>query len=187
MTEGKIMASEQVNYIKSSEQEYVSIAPNAISLPLGRILLIRKNYSYCAIKFVEYRPGKTVDEEYAIYESYFQNDNTGNFTNKNVQITKAKLSFPKSYGIGRFAFTFGKNIDVRCGKNKFQWSGNSWVYFYSSDHTPGDYGFELAPTIWTDISQVNVIAPQIRWYKYDSNRKDINIPIDRLWTDIKKD
>jgi len=44
-----------------------------------------------------------------------------------------------------------------------------------------DYGFELAPTPWTDIKDVNIKDPRIKWYKYDEKRERFFIPIDKLW------
>ena len=111
-------------------------------------------------------------------------DKTGNFSNKNVQFIKGKLSSPKPRGIGRLAFSFG-NKEVRCGSIRLYWPGKSSVCFYSLNKEEGDYGIELAPTIWSDISQVNVNDSRIKWYRYDEKREDITIPIDRLWESEK--
>lgn len=158
----------------------VGIAPNGIGVPEGFILLVRKNSKYCAIKFTKFWTGKTKDDEYASYEAYYQNDTTGNFKNKNVHFKKGELSRPRLRGIGRLSFSFGK-IDVRCGPIELFWSGKGWVYFFSSNQKQGDYGIELAPTKWTDIQQVNVFDPRLKWYRYDENRKDMIVPVDRLW------
>jgi len=163
----------------------VVITPVAVRMPLGKILLVRKDLEYCAIKFTKFWTGKTELDWYANYESYYQGDKTGDFNKKNVQFKKEKLSFPKPRGIGRFAFSFG-NKDVRCGPIKLFWFGQGWVYFYSSSQDEGDYGIELAPTKWTDISQVNVFDPRVKWYRYDEKRKDVNIPIDKLWDDTEE-
>jgi hypothetical protein len=44
-----------------------------------------------------------------------------------------------------------------------------------------DYGIELAPTPWTDIKELNIKDPRIKWYKYDEKRERVFIPIDKLW------
>jgi len=42
----------------------------------------------------------------------------------------------------------------------------------------------LAPTPWENITEVNVSDKRIKWYRYDKNRKTIDIPvIDKLWDD----
>ena len=107
---------------------------------------------------------------------------TGDFSKSNVQFKKDKLSSPKPRGIGRFAFSFG-NKEIKCGAIQLHWSGKGWVHFYGGDQKEGDYGIELAPTKWTNISQVNVFDPRVKWYRYDAKRQDIKIPIDRLWDD----
>lgn len=166
--------------LKPLSSEDVGIAPNAIRVPEGFILLVRKKSEYCAIKFIKFWTGKTKDDEYATYESYYQNDATGNFKSKKVQFEKGELSRPRLRGIGRFSFSFGK-LDIRCGPIKLFWSGKGWVYFFNSNQEQGDYGIELAPTKWTDISQVNVFDRELQWYKYDSARQRKTILIDRLW------
>jgi hypothetical protein len=158
----------------------VHIGNTAIVMPLGKILLVRRDSEYCAIKFTKFWTGKTEDDLFAKYESYYQGDKTGNFTNKNVKLKKEELSFPKPRGIGRLAFSFG-NMNIECGTVKLLWTGQGAVHFYREGQHQGDYGIELAPTPWTDISQVNVRDPRIKWYRYDEKRKRVNIPLEHLW------
>jgi hypothetical protein len=167
---------------KASSPDEVQIAPNGISVPIGLILLARKDQDRCAIKFTKFWTGKTPDDEYATYESYYQGSQTGNFGSKNVKLKAGKLSRPRLRGIGRLSFSFGQK-DIECGAMKFFWPGNSWVCFFNTSQKQGDYGIELAPTKWTDISQVNVFDPRLRWYRYDESRKDTILPVDRLWDD----
>jgi hypothetical protein len=158
----------------------VHIGPNGVVISLGRIALIRRASEYCAVKFTNFWTGKTEEDRYAEYESYYQGDNTGSFSNRNVKFRKGKLSATKPRGIGRFAFTFG-NRDIRCGPIRLWWGGGGSVHFFSSNQKQGDYGIEIAPTIWTDISQVDVYDPRIKWYRYDEERPRLNIPIEKLW------
>jgi hypothetical protein len=168
--------------IATIQNEDIVIAPNAVKVPIEYILLVRRNEEYCAIKFTKFWIGKTQEDEYAKYEAFYQFDKTGNFTNKNIKIEKGELSRPRLRGIGRFSFSFG-NTDIRCGTFKLFWSGKGWVYFFNSNQKQGDYGIELAPTKWTDISQVNVFDPRLKWFRHDENRKRVNIPVDQLWED----
>jgi len=175
-----LMGSNQIENLLPPDPNDVVIAPNAVRIPLEKILLVRKGSGYCAVKLTKLWTGKSEEDRFAEYESYYQGDNTGNFSNKNVKFRKGKLSFPKPRGIGRLAFSFG-NRDIRCGPIKLAWYGEKWVYFFSTDQNQGDYGIELAPTKWTDISQVNVFDPRLKWYRYDPKRQDIKIPVDQLW------
>lgn len=160
----------------------VHIGKTAIEMPPGRILLVRKDSEYCAIKFIDFWSGETEEAFYARYETYHQGDGSGDFTKKNVRLETKKLSASKLYGIGRFSFRFGES-DIRCGHFRLFWFGKGSVFFYSSSQDAGDYGVELAPTKWSDISEVNVFDPRLKWYRYDESRQRVNIPIDRLWDD----
>lgn len=184
----KAMASD----IKSLESNNVHIAPNSVGIPLGRILLARKGLSYCAIKFTKFWTRNTSkvntlfvaagSDKYALYESYYQGDKTGNFLKKNVEFKKAKLSSPKPRGIGRLAFSFGDRV-VKCGDIKLEWFSVASLFFNREGQKEGDHGIEIAPTKWSDIAQVNVFDSRLRWYRYDADRKRVSIPVDKLWGD----
>lgn len=185
------LASDKVP-VASPEFENVIIAPHALYAPMGRILLIRKSSEYCAVKFTKFWSENTSEvgslfvasgaDEYATYELYQQIDKTRDFSRSNVRLEKGKLSFPKPRGIGRFAFSIGRK-EIKCGSIQLHWSGKCWLHFYGNNQKEGDYGVELAPTKWTDISQVKVFDSRLRWFRYEAKRKDINIPVDRLWDD----
>lgn len=184
ITEPEGVSAYMADTSKPSESNDVGVGPNALRIPLGRIILVRKDSEYCAIKFTQFWTGKTEEDRFASYESYYQGDKSGDLSNKNVQVRKEQLSSSKPRGIGRLAFSSG-NRDVLCGQIRLEWTDKGWVYFYGSDQKEGDYGIELAATQWTDISQVNVFDPRLQWYRYDPKRKRINIPIDKLWRDTR--
>lgn len=186
---GKALAFDNRNVMLPKDNE-VYIAKVGMVMPLGNILLVRKNSEYCAVKFTKFWLEKTSEvstpfvaagsDKYALYESYYQGDGSGDFSKKNAQFKKEKLSFPKPRGIGRLAFSFSKK-EIICDAIKLEWFGKGGAYFYGEGQKEGDYGIELAPTKWTDISQVNVFDQRLKWYRYDENRKDLNIPVDKLW------
>ena len=170
-----------------SPGENVIVSPNAIIMPLGKILLIRRDSHYGAIKFTKFWTGKTEDDLYATYESYYQDDKTGDFANKNVKFIKEELHSPKpSFSLFGHPFAFGIKEEIKCGPIRLWWVGRGTVCFFKRSQRQGDYGIELAPTKWTDISQVNVSDPRLKWYRYDANRKDVKIPLDQLWEDKDK-
>ena len=161
---------------------YVHIAPNGIIMPIGRVLLVRRNSAYCAVKFTKFWVGKTDGDHYARYESYYQDDGTGNLSNKNIISKKAELYSPNArWSLFGHPVTFGAKKEIECGPIKLWWTGKGSVYFYKRYQTEGDYGIELAPTLWTDISEVNVFDKQIKWYRYDDSRSRVDIPIEQLW------
>jgi len=180
----------------SPQPDEVHIGKVGIVMPVGKILIVRRASDYCAIRLNGFWSENTSEvgsifvasgsDEYAIYESYHQEDNTGDFSKKNVHYKKEELSFPKPRGIGRLAFSFG-NKEINCGTITLFWSGKGAVHFYKEGQKQGDYGIELAPTMWADISEVNVFDARIKWYRYDEKRQRVNIPIDQLWKDIKNE
>jgi len=182
---GSVVASDQGKNVSPPEPDEVLIGPNGVIMPLRRILLIRKGSDYCAVEFTNFWTGKTDEDLYAAYESYYQDDKTGDFTNKNVKFKKGELSSAKPRWIGGgHTFSFG-NKEIQCGYIRLWWTGKGAVYFFGNLKAQSDYGIELAPTPWTTISEVNVFDPRVKWYRYDETRKRVNIPIDKLWEEKK--
>jgi len=161
----------------------VAIGGNGFSMILGRIVLVRKDSQYCAIKFTETWTGETVIDNFTNYESYYQGDGSGDFSKNNVQYNREQLAERRRVGLGRlWSYPAGpENKQIKCGPIKLAWSGWCTVYFNEHVWESGDRGIELAPTKWTDISQVNVFDPRLKWYRYDEKGKDKFIPIDELW------
>lgn len=187
----------------------VVISHASMEVPLERILLIRKDDCYCAIKFI--RNWTEIDEDrmklsektaaagpvskkftedaatkkYAIYESYYQGDGSGDFSKTNVIKIKETASLLPYKGSIRPFINQPGNPYVKCNSIKLTWGYKKKVYFSPPNKKGADYGFELAPTPWSDISQVNVFDPKVKWYKHEDNREWIYMPIDRLWGDQK--
>lgn len=175
----EVMASIYYGDVGAPSPNEVHIGVNCIIMPLGKILLVRRDSEYCAIKFTKFWTGKTEEDLFANYESYNLEIKAGNLNKENIQINKGELSFPKPRGIGRFAFSFG-NKEIKCGLIKLFWSGEGAVHFYEEGQHQGDYGIELAPTNWSDISEVNLSDTHLRWYRYDDKRKRKNIKLNEL-------
>lgn len=157
----------------------VRIGPHYIEFPVGRFFLIRKGNLYGAVKLIKFWKGNKKYSEYATYDCWYQADGTGNLHYKNVKYESRRAS-SVLYGIGRLSFNFGSDY-IKCGMFKLWWLGKGMVYFFGVDQEPGDYGIELAPTKWTDIKEVNVFDPRIKWYKFDIERPRIDITVDKLW------
>ncbi len=137
---------------KARNTEKVQISPQVLIIPLGRIVLVRKDSRYCAVKFTEAWSGETEFDNFAKYESYYQGDGTGDFWKDNVQIDKALLAARRRVGLGRLlTFPAGpENTQIKCGPVKLAWSGWGSVYFNDRTWNHGDHGIELAPTKWTN-------------------------------------
>ncbi|GAB6270155.1 MAG: hypothetical protein STSR0002_28990 [Smithella sp.] len=160
----------------------VRIVFSGAYMPIGRFLLIRKKDEVCALKFTRFwneKQGKE-QEKYAAYISYYQNDGSGNLLSQNVKIIEGKASNLPLRGWSRLFFWQPGISYVKCGPLKFVWNYYGAVVAFEKGDSPGDHGFEFAPTPWENITEVNVSDKRIKWYRYDKDRRDIDIPIDKL-------
>jgi hypothetical protein len=164
----------------------VYIGSNGVIMPLGRILLARKGSQYCAVKLTETWTGETKADIFTNYESYYLGDSTEDFSSKNAQFTKGQLAERNSIMFGKMVLyhTGPENKEIKCGPIKlFCLRGAVYFYHVGSPKKKGFIIDELAPTKWTDISQVNVFDPRVKWYRYVSMGRDIKIAVDKLWED----
>ncbi len=90
----KVLAINNADIALPKDNE-VYIGEVNIAMPLGKILLVRRDSDYCAIKFTKFWSENTSEvstlfvaagsDEYAMYESYYQDNMTGDFTTKNMK------------------------------------------------------------------------------------------------------
>lgn len=173
--------------VAASDESAFEIASNAVRAPRESVLLVRRNREYCAIRFLNFWTGETKEDQYAVYESYYQGDGTGNLVARNVKFRKDQLYSPRGWGIGRLWFTFGSRRDIQCGPIRLLWAYKSWVCFFGDGQNQGDYGIELAPTRWRNIGNVNVFDNRLKWYRYDEKRpEDLEYPVEPNWDNMKR-
>ena len=146
---------------------------NGISMPLGRILLARKGSDCCAMKFTDTWLGETEDDHYSSYELYYQGDGSCDFTWSTVLTERGELYFPRiRYIFPGIHYQKGRNSILKCGEMKL-----NWLYIASI----GIEKYELAPTPWKSIEEVDIRDPRVHWYKKGDVKKTISVPIDQLW------
>ena len=104
----KVDASGQDDAKKTYAASLIHIGPHFVSMPIGRIVLVRRGSEYCAMKFTEAWEGKGVESpRFANYESYYQGDGTGDFSKSNVQFVKDTLVYRESIFGRLFPIPFG--------------------------------------------------------------------------------
>lgn len=140
----------------------IQVKENAINIPVGRILLAKRNKGYCAVKFVSSK--WSAEESYAKYFSYYIPDSTIGFTDPKIKPREDEVYEKQPLRIiGRVAAARSQD-KVFCDKIRLQWSGGpngtAWVYFDEAKQ------LELAPTKWRDIRDVNVTDSNLKWFRY---------------------
>ena len=167
--------------VRRTKDNEVVVYDKGVQVPLGRILLIRKGSDCFALKFTRLWSQKNRSERFSAYEVYHQGDGTGDFLKKNVTMTEGKTSRLPLKGPFRPYIYQPGDIFVKCGPYKLILGYKTFVGFMPPDKGLGEYGFELAPTPWTDIKEVNVNDSRVKWYRYDEKREKVFINIDKLW------
>jgi hypothetical protein len=154
------------------ETDEAIIGPTGVSMSLGKILLVRKDLEYCALKFTDTWLGETRYDHYTSYEFYYQSDGSGDFSKTNVMSGTGELFFPKVRSFLGLPIIKGAKDTIECGRIKFKW-------FYIASVSAGDT--EFAPTPWTSITEIDIHDPRIQWYREDKKRSKIIVHINRLW------
>jgi hypothetical protein len=203
-----IVIAGSVDHQRAEDNE-VAIQYIGVEIPLNKILLIRKENRYCALKFInvwieideerlklsadDIKKGgvtaavakESAEKKYAHYMSYYSKDGAPDFFDCNIQQKEGTASqLPLRGTLRPFVYQPGNGC-VECGQFKLLWSYKTGVTFIplGKGSSMMDYGIELAPTLWTDIKDVNVKDARLKWYRYDEKRERIFIPIDNLWKD----
>ncbi len=160
------------DYLKKN----VLIGSGSVSTPVGKFMLVRNGNNACAIRFTSFsRSGHSAF--YAEYDWYYQGDGSGDFTKANVKNGHGSL---KDYD-HRLLIMFASKL-ITCGSFRLFWAYPSHVGFKESNSQKvPDVGNEIAPTKWSDLSEVNIHNPLIQWYRDVERSRRIDIPIEQLW------
>ena len=160
----------------------------SVAAPAGKFLLIRKGSDMCAVRFTSFRRGHDAkpptlfwsgaERKFAEFDWYYQGDGSGNFTDKNIQFGHTKLQLNPTWGYAHMTFQTGQTA-VKCGRIRLVWHYPYIVTIYPGGKL-GDFGFELAPTAWDKIDDVDAGSPLLKWYRYEEDRKPLVIPSNDL-------
>jgi hypothetical protein len=164
----------------------VGIASECVVMPVGRVLLIGRDSFVGAVKFIynEERPdGRYSKYDYFEYEKgWFRKVREGEVSLKKPSTGFwAKLKGFLSFHENPFKLA-GPPLNLR-NFNLFAIAGgseHSTVYFWSAPNVP-DLKVRMAPTPWTEIGEVKLSDPRIRWFAYDDKESWKVIPIEKLW------
>jgi len=141
----------------------VVIAPNAVRMPVGRILLIRKGREECAVKPTALEANRRGGHNMAYASFSYRPEASGSRT---MRARTDTASTRQPIGTGHILTLTDAGRD-------------SLVYFYMWDTDVGSR-VELAPTKWTVAADVDFGRMDLVWYRFDENRKDWELPVERL-------
>ncbi|OGL45191.1 MAG: hypothetical protein A2149_00195 [Candidatus Schekmanbacteria bacterium RBG_16_38_11] len=155
--------------LKNPSNVYI-VKSNAVFVPIGKCIILKKGNQYGVIKFI------LAEEKKAIYEWAYNINPNGFFSQQHSLFGKSKLKnfFIPIWGGG---IQLG-NMYIKCGEIIMGWSSKSWVSL--SNYEGRDSGIEVSPTGWSSLEDVNVFNKKLKWYKFDSSRKEKIIPIENL-------
>ncbi len=172
---------------KKTEEPYVYITNSAVSPPLGFFGLVQHDNSYCAVKFMETGRDEKKQYRYALYDWHYQGDGSGDFSRSTAKhgTGKATYHYAEISSRGRLAFQTG-NMDIVCAEMHILWIGDTTLTFQNAKKDEKEQeiikaGVKIAPTKWTNISEINVFDKRLKWYHYDAKRQTIKIHVNQLW------
>ena len=180
----------------TTKNKIVGIGNAGIEIPLGYYGLFRKGNKVCAVRFLE--SGKNKQQEgfvwdrmyynYSIYEWYYTEDN--NFKEKNVKHGIGKSTSYQIPFLGTPGVSFD-NFDIKC--DKLYMKRDHWLVLYfitgktykmtreEIEKEIENEGFEIAPTKWKNIEEVDLNDKRLKWYKGLPVKRLTDISIDDLW------
>jgi hypothetical protein len=179
----------------SSYQQWESLARDhayvtslSVSAPQGRLVLVRNAGAVCAIRFTAFHRGG--DEKSPT--TFNSGEETLFATAEEIRLTEFESKFRilqretvnlvrgPIVGFGRLGFQKGR-VGLRCGNAKLEWTYPNNIGLGSYAETAAKrVQVELAPTAWSDVSQIDLSDERLHWHRYDDSRKDILIPVEDL-------
>ena len=166
----------------------VTLLKIGVNSPVGRLLLMRRGSDLCAIRFTEFHRGHDAkpatwfhsghESFYAEYDWYEPGAN-GQFSGSDVETGHRTVDQRPTVGLLflNLGFPLGSNR-MKCGPFYSRWFYPTGISFIEG--TRYDYELELAPTQWTEPSQINLQDPQLIWYQLNENQPDTFVPLKDL-------
>jgi hypothetical protein len=134
-------------------------------MPENYFLIIRKGDLLGAVRLTQIKLDSD-GEGQSTYESYFQGDGSGSFTNAHVIKRSGEITSKPVRSITH-------TLSWKPGQHKL-WVGNWWfgcmtptLIPMASHYSKKDEGFEFAPTSAQSIGEVNVSDRGLKWFRFD--------------------
>ena len=169
-------------------RDHAYVTPLSVSSPLGKLVLVRYMNSLCAIRFNAFHRGG--DEKTPT--KLDSGEETLSASAEQIQLVRSETTWRilerktinlvrgSIVGLGRLGFQKGR-IGLRCGEAPLEWTYPNNVSLGSYTQKPDKRkDVELAPTAWSDVSQIDLSDKSLRWYHFDEGRHDSTIADNEL-------
>src|SRR5262245_27810674 len=180
-----------VSELEKSLASNIRIDYDSIRSPIGYFILARSDKDRCAIRFSNFhREGDAkpptrltlgIETRRATYDWL-------RFTaGKGISMVAQGSDLVENFDVfhfGRYLSTAllrsrGNSI-LKCGDMRILWYYPTGLAFQGGA-TPRSE-FEIAPTRWKDVTDINFDDPRLHWFKFVETKTEVTlIPIDSLW------
>jgi len=145
------------------------IGDTFVSMPLGKIVVAKKNGDVCAILFISSWVGGAVEDRYSEYEAYYPKNGGARFNGEVIVRNRGVLDEHKPFGFGRLAFMRGER-DIDCGSYRLWWLWPTTIMFTNRSEMGCEHGAALAPTDLTNVENLYSWQEEPKWHVCHDDR-----------------
>lgn len=158
---------------------------NSISVPIGRLLLIKSTASICAVQFPgspdersfdSFDPARSFYRWNQNYVTFYQDGNDTTFSRQRTLVTEGSASWIIYSILDTLVWQHGEPY-VQCGELAVRWGFPRWISFRDARKHQTLEDVSFAPTNWSSPGDVDASNPQLRWFFYDERRPVLRIPL----------
>jgi hypothetical protein len=181
-----------VSELEKSLASNIRVDYDSVRAPIGYFILVKSNKDRYAIRFSNFErkgdakpPTKItlgIETRSAAYDWF-------RFTTGNgVSTIAARGSdLVEDFDVFHFGRYFSTallrsrgNSTLKCGDMRILWYYPTGVAFQGGTTPKSE--FEIAPTRWKEVTDINFDDPRLQWFKFVENKTEVTLlPIDRLW------
>lgn len=151
-----------------SAPEYrIDRTPYCITMPMNRLVLVRSGEHFGAFKILRLASRKGVVNG-AKYEYWYQGDGSADLSEQNVAHGSG-IVFERYRKVDDTEVEdAGSELNIKAGRLWVEWSSGNHIYVqphWTENGNPVTERPEITATPWSDVSQVDVMSPDLRWIK----------------------
>ena len=149
-----------IDVVEATIRTHVIVGFSWIDQPLKKIVLIKTKQDLCAIRYLSF--SKTPDQRQPRYEDFYGEAELYSQSKRTVRrLHLTEFPFrgfhPVVFGGGRPYF--------QCGRERIMWGYPTATYLRRGSDA------SLASTQSEDFSKIDLLDPNLQWFKYEEGRK----------------